>query len=161
MQQRIIRLLAHVSGINVGTACQQHRIDMAQCLNQSLAVGIWRYQQRRTSGLENRSIVRLGHRSIAVTEIGRHSDDRTHASCRIRRMQSIILCMHVEFIFLHKFFIMPARALHISLQWHVALDTVVKDNHRFGTYNTRNILHTSVEKLHQMLIVMRIHLGKN
>ena len=38
--------------------------------------------------------------------------------------------------------------------WHVALDTVIKNNHGFCTDNTRYLLHFCIQKLHEMFIVV-------
>ena len=45
--------------------------------------------------------------------------------------------------------------------WHVALDAVCKHNHCLGANDTGNLLHTAIEQLHEVLVVVRIHLYKN
>ena len=44
---------------------------------------------------------------------------------------------------------------------HVALDAVGKHNHCLGANHTGNLLHATVEQLHEVLIVMGIHLCKD
>ena len=45
--------------------------------------------------------------------------------------------------------------------WHIALDAVSKHNHCLGAYDTGNLLDTAIEQLHEVLIVVRIHLRKD
>ena len=45
--------------------------------------------------------------------------------------------------------------------WHIALDAVGKHNHCLGAHDTWNLLDTAIEQLHQMFIVVRVHLCKD
>lgn len=49
----------------------------------------------------------------------------------------------------------------LSFHRHIALDAVGKHNHCLGAHDTGDLLYTAVEQLHEVLIVVRIHLGKN
>ena len=42
----------------------------------------------------------------------------------------------------------------LSFHWHIALDAMGKHNHSFGAHDTGNLLHTAVEQLHEVLIVV-------
>ena len=47
------------------------------------------------------------------------------------------------------------------LHGHIARDAIGKNNHCLGTHNTGTLLHPAVKQLHEMLIVVRVHLCQN
>jgi tRNA A37 methylthiotransferase MiaB len=52
-------------------------------------------------------------------------------------------------------------SLFFLLHWHVALDAVGKHNHCLGADNAGNLLYTAIEQLHEMLVVVGVHLCKD
>ena len=99
MEQCVVGFLAHITRVDVGTAGEQQRIDVRQCLYKRFALGVWRDEQGHSTGDEHRAIIGLCKRGLAIGKVCCYTYHGTVATKRIAAMKGAELTAYIKFIY--------------------------------------------------------------